>query len=70
MQKLIHSILVIGPTGAGKSTFARGALSGEGSGLVLASPLDELDSYYGLTEPKYRFSHFDDAEYLPSLVKT
>lgn len=66
MSKLTHSILLTGPSGAGKSTFARGALVAEGSGLVLASPLDELDSYYGLEEPAYKMRHFDDADYLPS----
>jgi len=55
-----------GPSGAGKSTFARGALVAAGSGLVLASPLDELDSYFGLEAPSYVFKSFDDAGYLPS----
>ena len=63
---LTHSILLTGPSGAGKSTFARGALVAEGSGLVLASPLDELDSYYGLEAPKYQMRHFEDSTYLPS----
>ena len=66
MPKLTHSILLTGPSGAGKSTFARGALVAEGSGLVLASPLDELDSYYGLEPPRYVLHSFDDADYLPS----
>jgi AAA domain-containing protein len=66
MPQLTHSILVLGPSGAGKSTFARGALVAEGSGLVVASPLDELDSYLGLDAPKYVFGHFDDSLYLPS----
>lgn len=63
---LTHSILLTGPSGAGKSSFARGALVAEGSGLVLASPMDELDSYYGLESPKYVMQSFDDASYLPS----
>lgn len=66
MAKLTHSILLTGPSGAGKSTFARGALVAEGSGLVLASPLDELDSYYGLEMPAYNMRHFEDSTYLPS----
>lgn len=67
-MKLAHSILLTGPSGAGKSTFARGALVAEGGGIVVASPLDELDSYYGLEPPKYLFGHFEDSEYLPSEV--
>lgn len=63
---LTHSILLTGPSGAGKSTFARGALVAAGSGMVLASPLDELDSYYGLEGPQFNFGWFDDAAYLPS----
>lgn len=66
MTKLTHSILLTGPSGAGKSTFARGALVAEGSGLVVASPLDELDSYYGLEMPRYNMRHFEDSSYLPS----
>lgn len=66
MPKLTHSILVLGPSGAGKSTFARGALIAEGSGLVLAAPLDELDSYYGLEAPLYNMRSFEDSAYLPS----
>lgn len=68
MPKLTHSILLTGPSGVGKSTFARGALIASGSGLVLASPLDELDSYYGLEAPRYVMSHFEDSTYLPSEV--
>lgn len=66
MSKLVHSILLMAPSGSGKSTFARGACEVEGSGLVLACPQDELDSYYGLEEPRYKFGHFDDGLYLPS----
>src|SRR6266496_4863601 len=68
MPKLTHSILLTGPSGAGKSSFARGALVAEGSGLVLASPLDELDSYYGLEPPMFVMRHFEDSDYLPSEV--
>lgn len=66
-NQLTHSILLMAPSGSGKSTFARGALEAYGSGLVVACPLDELDSYYGLTGPSYLSSHFDDSLYLPSL---
>lgn len=68
MPKLVHSILLIGPSGAGKSTFLRKALEAEGSGAVLASPGDELDSYYGLEGPNFAFKSIDDAEYLPSEI--
>lgn len=65
--KLTHSILLTGPSGAGKSTFLRKALEAEGSGAVLASPMDELDSYFGLEEPKYLLKSIDDHGYTPSL---
>jgi hypothetical protein len=66
---LVQSILLLGPSGIGKSTFARGAMVAEGGGLVVASPLDELDSYYGLTGPTYAMNHFDDSTYMPSMDK-
>lgn len=69
-MQVTHSILLTGPSGAGKSTFARGALVAEGSGLVVASPLDELDSYLGLDLPKYNMRHFEDSTYLPSESST
>src|SRR5574342_248968 len=65
---LTHSILLTGPSGAGKSSFLRKALEAEGSGAVLASPGDELDSYYGLLEnAKYSFKAIDDGLYTPSV---
>jgi len=69
-SKLILSVLIAGPSGVGKSTLLRRALVAEGSGLVLAAPNDELDSYYGLELPKYDLKAVDDSEYLPSLEKT
>ena len=66
-MKLTHSILLTGPSGVGKSTFLRKALEAEGSGLVLASPGDELDSYYGLEGPGYAFKAIDDGLYTPTL---
>lgn len=66
MNKLTMSILLTGPSGSGKSTFLRKALEAEGSGAVLASPGDELDSYYGLG-PGYAFRAIDDSLYTPSL---
>jgi len=63
---LTHSILLLGPTGAGKSYFARSALDALGSGLICASPLDELDSYYPLEAPRFVLSAFDDSAYFPS----
>lgn len=67
MQQLTHSILLTGPSGAGKSSFLRRALEHYGSGMVLASPLDELDSYYGLDPEKFITKSIDDPTYTPSL---
>lgn len=64
---LTNSILLTGPSGAGKSSFARSALVTEGSGMVLASPADELDTYFGLDPARYIFKSVDDAMYMPSL---
>src|SRR2546428_10714118 len=65
-MRLTHSILLTGPSGAGKSSFANKSLRSEGSGLVLASPIDELDSYLGLEPPSYLLKAIDDQDYLPS----
>jgi AAA domain-containing protein len=63
---LIQSLLIAGPTGIGKSTFARGALIVEGGGLVCAMPgHDELDSYEGV--PNVTKEGFDDTEYVPTV---
>jgi len=41
-----HAILVMGPTGTGKSSFARDALLEEGSGILALAPgVDEVASY-------------------------
>lgn len=46
MPKPGHAILVIGPSGSGKSSFARDALLEEGSGLIALAPgVDEVASY-------------------------
>jgi AAA domain-containing protein len=68
--KITHSILLTGPSGAGKSYFARKALEAVGSGMVLASPIDELDSYLGLEAPRFLFKAIDDHGYTPSLKGT
>lgn len=67
-MKVTHSILLTGPSGVGKSSFGRKALEAVGSGLVLASPNDELDSYLGLEPPLYQMYACDDSLYLPSLT--
>lgn len=59
--------MLTGPSGVGKSSFGRKALEAVGSGLVLASPNDELDSYLGLEPPAYQMYACDDSLYLPSL---
>lgn len=67
-MKLIQSILVTGASGVGKSTFLCKALEAEGSGCVLASPADELDSYSPLLDnPSYAFQAIDDGLYTPTL---
>lgn len=60
--------MLTGPSGVGKSSFGRKALEAVGSGLVLASPNDELDSYLGLEPPLYQMAAVDDSMYLPSLT--
>lgn len=68
MLNIVASCLVTGPPGVGKSTLAYKALKTEGSGLVLACPLDELDSYVDLQDnPNYLLHSIDDTQYLPSL---
>lgn len=60
-NELTQSIFVTGPSGVGKSSFARSAIQHEGGGLVLSAPgFDELDSYFGL---KYTGMGFDDVGY-------
>lgn len=46
MPKPGHAVLVIGPSGSGKSSFARDALLEEGSGVIALAPgVDEVASY-------------------------
>lgn len=56
---IYQSVCITGPSGVGKSTFARSAIAYEGSGLVIAAPgNDELDSYIGLSNCEMAW--FDD----------
>lgn len=67
-MKVIHSTLLTGASGVGKSTLIRGALEFYGSGMVLAAPgEDELDSYLGLEGENFCFKGFDDILYQPTL---
>lgn len=67
-MKLIHSLLLTGPSGIGKSTLIRRMLEVEGSGLVCMAPGDdERNSYYGLDEGKYVLKGFDDPMFQPAL---
>lgn len=63
------STLIVGPSGTGKSTLARGALEHYGSGIVVLAPgKDEENSYLGLVnKPEFQFYDFDDVEFQPSL---
>lgn len=67
MLDVAHSILLIGPTGSGKSYFAHSALRSLGSGAIVLSPgRDEENSYFDLLRnPRYVFEGFDDPEYQP-----
>lgn len=66
---LIHNILVIGPSGSGKSSLLKSALVHYGSGAVAMAPgMDESNSYASLLErPEYAFAGFDDSEFMPEL---
>ncbi|KKK55304.1 hypothetical protein LCGC14_3075890 [marine sediment metagenome] len=46
MNKVGHAVFCLGPSGTGKSSFARSAMLYEGSGLILSAPgVDEFASY-------------------------
>lgn len=65
---LAHSMLLLGASGTGKSSFARSALKSLGSGSVIMAPgFDEANSYAEmLDEPRFSFRGFDDTEFAPS----
>lgn len=61
------SILLLGPTGSGKSSFIAQALKYFGSGAIALAPgWDEKNSYVGLLEnPAYKFQGFEEQNYQP-----
>jgi hypothetical protein len=63
-----RTMLLMGPPGSGKSSFALQVLESEGSGLVVLAPgLDEFASYQGLYgKDGYKIYGFDDPEFYPS----
>jgi hypothetical protein len=63
------SVLIVGPSGTGKSTFAYKALKALGSGIVVMAPgVDEQNSYVDLLDnPAYKFAGFDDLDWAPSI---
>jgi hypothetical protein len=64
-----YSILLLGPSGSGKSSFIRGMLKHYGSGAVAMAPgWDEKNSYTELLEDSsFRFQGFDDYDFQPML---
>jgi energy-coupling factor transporter ATP-binding protein EcfA2 len=62
-----RSMLLLGPPGSGKSTFAKQVLQAEGSGLIALAPgLDEEASYAAVRSERYKLQGFDDSEFYPS----
>ncbi len=64
-----HSLLIIGASGAGKSSTLRDALRYEGSGVMLLAPGgDERSSYVEFEGREgYYLKGFDDPEFLPTI---
>lgn len=69
MSEIIHSILLLGPSGSGKSSFAAQAAAALGGAAIAIAPLDdERNSYVHLLDrPNYVIQGFDDSDYLPSI---
>lgn len=67
-----RSYLVLGPTGAGKSSFIRTALKALGSGAIALAPgEDEINSYSSIRDnPAFLFKGFDDPLFYPSLKES
>lgn len=72
MTNVVHSILLLGPSGTGKSSLAASAAAALGGAAIALAPGDnERNSYVHLLDhgdnSRYMAQGFNDADFLPSI---